>query len=302
MELLKEFFNMIIADDWQWGLVSVDMLLIIAMLFVFKMTLGLYSGVSVRDEISEKDNPAFGIVVASSFLSFFIIMSGASSGGFEVPLLDEIILMLSYGFAGMAMLLVSKIIFDKVSMSQFCIRDELKNQNIAAGIVDSGNLISTALIVFAYMSWVQSDSLLGIEIVAYGWLLSQVALSTVTFIRSKIYRTAHGETLYDAIHKGNVAVAVRFTGYRLSMALAPIVALPHFEFNANEPFYLATMIFLTSMILAMLYVLTTVLIKKIVFNSINFCSEINDQSNIGVAFIEAGIVLGLTILNYGLLM
>ena len=44
-----------------------DIALVMLMLIAFKYTLGFYSGVSVRDEIAEKDNPAFGLVIASAF-------------------------------------------------------------------------------------------------------------------------------------------------------------------------------------------------------------------------------------------
>lgn len=298
MSFINDFLHMITDSYWHWDLILMDIVLVMLMLIPFKYTLGFYSGVSVRDEIAEKDNPAFGLVIASALISFFLIMSGVSTGDGVTTFYHEAVSMISYGFAGILMLLISKIIFDKVSMHKFCMKKELSNRNVAAAIVDSGNLIATSLIVFAYMSW---DSNVSIFIVAYGWILSQLALSIGTYIRIKLYKSENGESLYQAIESGNTAVAIRFTGYRLSMAFAPIIALPHFSYVTEERFYLATMVFLTSMVLSTCYVIITSIIKKIVFSTINFANEINVQRNTGLAFVEAFIVIGLTILNYGLL-
>jgi uncharacterized membrane protein YjfL (UPF0719 family) len=299
---LKAYFVSLVAPDWNWGMVGIDILLVIGMLFAFKHTLGMFCGVSVREEVAEKDNPAFGFVIAMAFLSFFIIMSAASTGGDVVAWYDEVILMISYGVSGILMLLTSKVIFDKVSMSDFHIQEELNKGNLAAGIVAGGNLVATALIVFAYMSWVKGTDLNSLLVVLYGFVLSQFLLSISTLIRVKMYKSFDGgESLQDSIINGNIAVAIRFTGYRLTMAMAPIIALSHYPYEAGEGYLLATEIFLTSIFLGVIYIVGTMIAKKIVFSSVDFCDETNRQKNIGTGWIEFAFVVGIAFLNYGLL-
>jgi uncharacterized membrane protein YjfL (UPF0719 family) len=300
---MQAYFVSLVAPDWNWGMVGVDILVVISMLFLFKHTLGMFCRVSVKEEVAEKDNPAFGFVIAMSFLSFFIIMAAASTGGDVVAWYEEIILMVSYGISGILMLLTSKIIFDKVSMSKFHIQEQLNKGNLAAGIVSGGNLIATSMIVFAYMSWVKGTDLDSLLIVLYGFVLSQVLLSISTLIRIKMHNTfdGEGESLQDSIINGNIAVAIRFTGYRLAMAMAPIIALSHYPYEAGYGYLLATEIFLTSIFLGVIYIIGTVIAKKIVFSSIDFCDETNKQKNIGTAWIEFAFVIGIALLNYGLL-
>lgn len=298
---LKEFFISLTAPDWQWGMVFIDMAVIIGLIFVFKKTIGLYSGINVKEELAEKDNPAYGFVFGASFLSFFIIMAAASTGNMIVDIGKEVSLVVVYGLSGMAMLLISKIIFDKVSLSQFCVREELSKRNMAVAVVDGGNLIATAIIVFAYMSWVKSTSFDAICVIAYGWILSQIVLSAFTHLRGLMFKSDSNQNLSDAIKSNNVAVAIRFTGYRIALAMAPLITISHYPYESEWKFMLATEIFLTTILLATIYLVGTAIAKKIIFTKVNFGSEINDQNNAGMAYVELAIVIGLTILNYGLL-
>ena len=301
IEHIKNYVYSLVSPEWQWHLVGVDILVIIGMLFVFKHTIGVYSGINVKDEVSEKDNPAYGIVLGCLFFSFFLIMSAASTGDILVPITHEVALMLSYGVGGILMLLVSKTLFDKVSMKAFCVKEELRKGNVAASIVDGGNIVATAIIVFAYMGWVKTSTVNTLMVVAFGWLLSQGLLSLLTWVRAKMYRSVDGETLIDSIKDGNVAVAVRFTGYRISLALAPLITLPHYPYESDYGYLLALEIFITSILLAAIYVFGTFLTKKVIFRGVDFHKEINQERNYGLAFVELAIVLGLTFLNYGLL-
>jgi hypothetical protein len=292
MPRLTEYFQGLVSEDWHWDMVGIDLLMVVLFLVAFKYTLGWYSGVSVRNEVAEKDNFAFGIVVGSLFLSFFLIMSAATTGSDVVGWKEEIILMVSYGFSGTAMLLMSKIIFDKFSMRSFCVKDQLEKGNLAIAIVDSGNAIATALIVFTYMSWVKGTDLVAIEVVLYGWVLSQIVLFGMTLARSKLYKSFDGESLVENLQSGNIAVAIRFAGYRLSVGLAALVASSHFPYDSDEPFVLATLIFITSILIAIIIKVFTAIVKKAIFWSTDFNNEINKQKNVGMAWIEVCFIFG----------
>jgi uncharacterized membrane protein YjfL (UPF0719 family) len=297
----QDFFTNITSSEWSWDLVGINILLISMLLFLFKYMVASSSGVQLKEELAEKDNPAFGTVLASSFLSFFIIMSGASSGAEIINHKSEILLMLSYGISGMIMLILSRLIFDKFVMSDFCIHAELRNRNEAAAIMDSGNTIATAMIIFAYMSWVQGVNSITILVVAYGWVISQILLSLLSLIRNKMYKSINGHTLQEAIKAGNIAVATRNSCYRLSIAATPIISSMHVDFVAGEAIWQATMIFAYSIVLSTILIILPLLIKKVLFSGINFKDEINEQQNTGIAKLEGYMVIGLTIVFFGIL-
>jgi uncharacterized membrane protein YjfL (UPF0719 family) len=298
---LQEYFLSLFSSEWMWDLVALDLVLIIGILFLFKKMVGFYSGVNVINEVSEKDNSAFGMVLGSMFLGFFITMSAVTTGDELTSYKQEVILVLSYGISAIFMLLSSKLIFDKISMSKFHILEELNKGNKSVALVDSGNILSTALIVFAYMSWVKGVNLNSIAVVFYGWFLSQVSLSALTYIRAKMYKEYDGKTLIDSIIDDNQAVALRFFAYRIVFAFTPIIALSHYPFEEDYTFLLATEIFMTSIILFVLFVLFTSITKKVLFSSVDFKDEINKQRNFGVAFIESSIIIGYALFFFGLL-
>lgn len=295
------YFNDLMSSAWQWDLIALNLLLSTLLIFVFKFQIGYSHSVSVHDEIAEKDNPAFGITLGMSFLSFFLIMSAASTGNDRVSYTEEIVLMISYGLAGMLMLAISKVIFDKISMKNFCLQEEIRKRNIAASIVEGSNILATALIVFTYMGWVKGVQLETILVVVYGWFVSQLLLSLVSFIRAKIYRNKDGSSLQDAIKNDNIAVAIRYSAYKLSFALTPLIASVNYLFEEGRGLLVATEIFVSAILLSIIITLLTAVIKHVVIPKVDFGDEINSQRNIGMAVIEASIVLGITYLCFGLL-
>ncbi len=299
--LFKEYFVSLVSPEWGWDLIGINVLLVTFFLFLFKYKIGWLSGVSVRDEIAEKDNPAFGIALGSLFLGFLIIMSAATTGDDVVSYKKELLLMTAYGISGMIMLTLSKLLFDKISLLNFEMPDELRKRNISAAIIDGSNVIATALIIFAYMGWVKGTSLTTVFVVAYGWLISQIVLTVFNKIKESIFKSTIHKNFIEAIKADNKAVAIRYSFYKISVAIAPLVAVSHYKFNETIAYWQATEIFLTTILLSTIYLTVPSLLKKIIIPNVDFKDEINNQQNIGLAFIEGCIVLGLAILSYGLL-
>ena len=301
LDFLKVFYESINSGDWYWDIVAVDLVAIVALLIIFKVTLGVYSGLNVRHEISEKDNSAFGVVLGFMFFSFLLVMSAASTGSEILGYFDEFLNMFVFGLSGMIMLFLSRVVFDKLSMTSFSITDELKKGNMAVAIVSSGNILSSALIIYAYMGWVKGTSFDIIALVAIGWIISQVLLSAITFVRAKMYKSYDGETLIDSIKSGNMATAFRFSSYRLAFAMTPMLVVPHYKFDAEDAYYQVAEIFATSLVFYMIFMIVSLISTKIVFPKVDFKNEINRQKNVGVAVIQSLILLGYAILLYGIL-
>lgn len=304
MDIMNEisiYFTDLVSDEWDWDLVGINLIISITFLLLLKLKVSWFTGVESREELADKDNPAFGINLAFVFFSYLLIMSAASTGNDTLPIFEEIKLMGGYAIAGMFMLMISKLIFDKLSMKSFCLQEEIRKRNCAAAIVDGGNALATALIVFTYMGWVKGTDFQPIMIVAYGWVLSQVVLSVVSFLRAKLYKSSDGSTLQSAIQDGNIAVAIRYTAYKLSFAITPLIAAPHYPYSEDEGWWMATAIFISSLLLAFAVKILASLMKRVLVSKVDFADEINRQRNYGLACVEASFVLGLVYLFYGML-
>lgn len=219
ISLFKEYFVNLVSPDWSWDLIGINVLLVTIFLCLFKHKIGWLSGVSVREEVAEKDNPAFGIALGSLFLGFLIIMSAATTGDDVVSYKKEFLLMTTYGLSGMIMLTLSKLLFDKISLLNFEMPEELRKRNISAAIIDGSNVIATALIIFAYMGWVKGTSLTTVLVVAYGWLISQIVLTVFNKIKESIFKSTVHSNFVEAIKADNKAVAIRYSFYKLSVAI-----------------------------------------------------------------------------------
>ena len=297
-QYLIEFGASLVSSEWQWDYVLLNMAVIFAALFLFKHKLAWVTGVPFNQELAKKDNPAFGYVVGGAFFSFFVVMAGVSSGEGASDIMTELKLMITFALSGMVMLIISRFIFDKISMKDFCLTEQIKEKNKAAGIVDACNMIATSIIIFTYMTWIKGDSYENIRYVAYGWFVSQVLLSGLSFIRAKIFKSEDGFTLQDSIKSGNVAVAFRYSCYKIAFAMTIYTASYHYEYSEEYTWWYAQSIILAGIILSVGIKLATFISKKIILSSIDFRSEINDQNNTGLAVIEGLIVIGMTILIF----
>jgi uncharacterized membrane protein YjfL (UPF0719 family) len=297
-QYLIEFGASLVSSEWQWNYVLLNMAVIFVALSLFKYKLAWITGVPFNDELAKKDNPAFGYVVGGAFFSFFLVMAGVSSGEGASDLVTELKLMIAFALSGMVMLLISRFVLDKISMRDFCLTEQIKEQNKAAGIVDACNMIATAIIIFTYMSWVKGDSFENIKYVAYGWLVSQILLSGLSFIRAKIFKAEDGSTLQDNIKSGNIAVAFRYSCYKIAFAMTMFTASYHYEYSEEYTWWYAQSIILAGIVLSAGIKLATFIAKKIILFSINFRNEINDQNNTGLAVVEGLLVIGMTILIF----
>lgn len=308
MNNLTEYFMDLASPEWQWDLIALNLVSIFLFLYVFKYKIAWFTGVSMQEELAEKDNPAFGIKLAFAFLSFFLIMGAASTGDDYLPLQQEIKVMATYGVSGMIMLFLSQIVIDNIAMKSFCLREEIRKGNIAAAMVDGSNMFATAIIVFTYMSWVKGYNLNTVFIVIYGWVLSQISLSALSWVRAKLYQSQDGATLEQAIKDGNVSVSIRYSCYKISFAMTSLIAATHYPFESEYLIWNASAIFFSSILLSVLITGLTWLAKTIIFLSfdkklpkIDFNDEINRQQNLGIAVVEGFIVIGITVTMYALL-
>lgn len=287
---------------WAVGILLIDLFIAVGAICALRYLQGLLAGVDTTAELSKRDNYAFGISVAGGTLALAFVLAGAVSGEASDGLLHEAWHVAVYAVIGIVLLKVGTIINDQVIFRHFSLKQQVSENNIAAGLVQASNLIALGLIINTAAHWVDSDSWMGVFMVILVFFVAQIVLLAVTRLRGWIYKNRHdGATLQSALEKGNSALAIRYMGHVIGAALAVKAASGLVAYQSLE---------LVSLIFSWLFIalLATAAISGLaalarhaVLLNINVVEEVDEQQNIGVACIEATLFIAIGLIVSSLL-
>jgi len=284
------------------AILAIDLILAVILLTAFRKLAGLISNVSTTEELSVKDNFAFGLVFAGGLISLSIVLTGVVSGDAGNSLLHEIVLVVTYGVLGIILMMLSRKVLDNFALPNINIQEEILKGNMAAAIIDVGNLLATAIIVKAVMAWIDDNSLFGLISVVVGFIISQLVLILVTLYRSKVYASRHnGNSLQDALKIGNCAIALRYCGHKIGVALAVTAASGFVVYNDERIFMASFAWGLISVALTVVLSLIAIAARQVILAKIDVVNEVDHQQNIGIGFIEATIYISIGLLLAGLI-
>ena len=293
--------NYVVLQDASITYYAIDLVIVLAVIAGLRLFSGLVSNASLNEILSVHDNHAVGISLAGMLVAVSIMLMGAVSGEAGSSLAQEAFLMLAYGLFGVVLMWVTRILFDHLTLPRIAVHDEIIKGNIAAGTVDAGNLIATAIIVRAIMVWVDSGSWDGLIVVAAGYVISQAFLYLATLYRIRVYRRRHnGESLQKDLASGNVALALRFSGHRIGVALAITVASGLVTFNPED--ILTSLGVWAGVALAMFLIQTLLSIaaRHILLPGVDVGEEIRRDRNLAVGILEAAIYIAIGLVFVGL--
>ncbi len=284
------------------GILSVDLLIAVGATCALRYLQGLLAGVDTATELAARDNYAFGISIAGGTLALALVLAGAVSGEASDGLLAEAWNVAAYAIVGIVLLKVGTVINDQVIFHQFSLKQQVHENNIAAGIVQAANLIALGLIINTATYLVESDSWLGTFSVILIFFAAQVVLLAVTWLRGRIYEKRHkGERLQIALEKGNSALAIRYMGHLLSAAFGVKAAS---GLLAYQSFGLTGLIFnwlFVALVITAVISGLAALARRAVLHNINVVEEVDEQQNIGVASIEATLFIAIGLIVSSLL-
>ncbi|MCK5296441.1 MAG: DUF350 domain-containing protein [Alphaproteobacteria bacterium] len=282
--------------------ILINLVVAVVILTSVRFVSGILSGVNSTDELAEKDNPAFGIAVAGVIIAVAIMLTGAVSGDSHQDLAYETLIVAGYGVLGLALMSLTRFVFDKVSMPSFSLNKEILDGNQAAGILDAGNVIATAIILRAVMVWVDSTSWDGFLALLGGYVISQVILSLASFYRIKLHNMHHKDsTIQNELLKKNSALAWRFVGYRIGVALAITAASGIVPFDGAKLTDIILLWTALSVIMMVLVSVLSILANKIVLSGIDEKDEVNNQKNVAVGLIQCVVSISMGLLLVALM-
>ena len=159
---------------------------------------------NIQDELVEKDNAAFALVLCGYYLGLTFSIGGVIAGpsaGMESDLIDILV----YGPLAILLLNLSALINDRFILSEFDIRKEiLQDQNCGTGVVEFAVFVATGLNIFGAL-YGQGGSVF--TAIAF-WALGQ----TVLVLVGKYYNLITQYNIHEQIEKDNVAVGIGFAG------------------------------------------------------------------------------------------
>ena len=280
----------------------VDFFIALVLLSGMRYISGVVSNVSATHELSQKDNNAFGISLAGAMIAVSIMLMGVVSGESAYNLGAEAIQVVVFGVLGIVLMWVTRIVFDHVSFPGLSIHKQIMQGNVSASIIDACNMIATAIIIKGAMVWVNGDLIIALVTVVVSFVASQVIMALATLYRVSVYKHRHkGQTLHKAIEENNQALAIRFSAYRIGIAIAVSAAFKVVEYDQEEFIILFLIWFSVALILFFLLTLIAMVIRLGVLHKINIREEVGEQANLAVGVIEGAIYIVVGLLLAGLI-
>ena len=221
--ILKSAENMLTILD---GLLTTLTYIAVSFLlfFIGKMAYQLFHPrVKVAYELVENDNLAFAFAHVGYFIGLLLAIGSVMLGESE-GLVNDLMGIGIYGLLSIVLLNLSLIINDKIILSNFDLKKEIfDDKNVGTGIVEGANAIATGLVVMGAITGEGYGELGPIVNVLVYWILGQVIL----FVTSKIYNLMTSYDVHDNIERGNIAVAVGYSGAIIAIGNLINNALAH---------------------------------------------------------------------------
>ncbi|OUR80732.1 hypothetical protein A9Q83_00370 [Alphaproteobacteria bacterium 46_93_T64] len=299
-----ETFFAVSADPYYYAALVVDFVILFALLVLVRQIFGRTAGgVDTAHELSEKDNHAFGVSLAGATVALSVVFAGVAAGDVATSLMVEAIFVFGYGVLGIVFLFSTRLIFDKISFPKTDLKKLIADGNVSAGILDGGNMIASAVVIFGVFSWANGDWLASVVLVIGMFIITQLLLVVASRYRVGLFAKRNdGQAFCDAIEGGNSALAIRFAGFQIGIALAISVsgAFVVFQEGTNTLMSIGVWV-VVAVVLLIVATILTVLVEKVVLHGIPVSREVDREKNYGVASVEAGAYIGLGLLLVSLL-
>jgi len=280
----------------------IDLLVVLVILAGFRWFSNLIAYSSLRELLSEQDNFAVGISLSGALIGIALMLMGAVSGHIAAGPLEELVLMSAYGVLGVLLMGLTRWLFDYFFLREISIQRLILDHNIAAGLVEAGHLIAVGIIVRAVMVWVEGDPLIGALAVLAGFLVSQLILYLATLYRALAFARHHpGESLQGHIQQGNIALALRFAGHGIGVALAVTATSGLVVYDQTALPLTLTLWFVVALTLFIAQSLIALAARYALLPGINLGAEVTEQRNVAIGALEAAIHISVGLVFAGLL-
>lgn len=281
------------------GVLLLNLLVVIGLFTSLRIFSGAVAHIDASRELLRKDNPAFGISLAGVTFAVTILLMGTLYGKPDDPLLTTAGYTAAFGLVGIILMAIARFIFDKVALPDINLRDEIVKGNVAVAIADAGNVMASAIIIRELIIWVTDNSTESMIALLAAYFISQFILTAATYLRGEIFRLVHkGYSIQHELQKGNVALALSFSGRKIGTAFAIAIAANHVVYEVYDIKAILLPWLLASIAAIVILKVITFIAMRIILFRVNVFDEIVNQRNIAVGALQGVVYLSIAMLLY----
>ena len=277
-------------NQWMIKVILVDLVVAIALITGLRYLSGWVANVKTLSELAVKDNHAFGVALAGGILAMVVMLTGVVAGDEGQSLLDEFFLMSGYGILGIVLIKVGRTLQDKLVLSSLPVQSEILAGNMSAAIVDLANTVATAVIVRSAMVWSDGVGTQNIISVVLAFFGSQLLMAASIRAALATYKRRNlGASMEAALGKGSgsVAIAVRYMGHLMGVALAIAAASYFMGYDMGQPWVSFSYWIGFALIFALMVTLLSRFARRCILATVDVYDEVEKQDNVAVAAVEA---------------
>lgn len=254
---------------------------LVLFLFLGKLLFDKTTDYKIDEELTTKDNPAFGTLMALFFVGLAIALGGLVFGASMDPLPDLINFAI-YGSLTLVLMRVSILINDKYILGNFCVHKEItQDKNVGTAFVVGGSCIATGFMINGAMSGESDNLLRGILDLGVYFAVGQVLLILAGVVFQKI-------TSYDVHHviehDDNAAAGLSFGGFLAAVGIITKTALSGATSNLLAEIVTTIMLAVSGLVLL---ILVRTIADKVLLPSSPLGKEVAVDKNLAAGAIAA---------------
>lgn len=255
--------------------------ILVILLFLGKAIFNRTTKYNIDDELTNRDNPAFGIALAAFFVGIAIALTGTLHGVGEHPL-DDFINMGIYGVLTLGLVRLSILINDRLILHKFSVHDEItRDHNCGTAFVVGGGCIATGFMLSGALTGESISPIRGVlDLVVY-WVVGQVLLVLGGVIFQKI-------TSYDVHHiiehDDNMAAGLSFGGFLVAIGIITKVSLTGATSNILTEIVTTTMLAASGLLLL---ILVRIITDRVILPSSKLSKEVAEDKNVAAGAVAA---------------
>ena len=280
---------------------AIDLSIAVLLLLAIRSFSGVFSKVSVRNELGEKDNFAFGISMAGRMLSLTIVLSAVVGRhthlGYEVAALGMVV----FGAVGIVLVRAGRFAHDKVVLNRLDKNQMIAEKNVSVALVDAASSIASAIIIKSIIDWaVGTDVNTLIAIFSGTTVVLSVLLLTTRLYERRFANNNQDNSFQDTLCQGHLALAIQHSGNLIGTAIAVSSAGSILAYEPESYVSNITGWLLVGLTFAISLIILASVSKRIILAGVNWKREVDLQHNVGIASIEFVLSIGLALLIAGL--
>ena len=261
----------------------------------------------INEQLSHKDNTALGLSITGYFLGVIIVFVGVLyqpltvirddqwqfNGDFGMDVLEVFL----YAVAGILVLNLARILVDKLVLYKFKTEKEIiEDQNAGAGAVEFAVYIAVGLVIAAATAGagVSADEATVVESIIRSVVFFVLGMA-VLMAFALFYQITTPFDIHEEIEKDNAAVGIALAGNLIAIALVIFKAV-FGEFVGWTEGIVSFVVF--AVIGFVLLYVVRIIVDFALLPGTKVSDELAVDRNLGVAFIESGVVISAALILY----